>query len=120
MAQKRARRRFTREYKAQAVQRVIESGRPLADIAAELDVSPGQLSQWRNEQLAAGSAASRNGNIGPPARAKPREEILGRKYLQTLQLSRHGRSWVLRRCRETPADCVETLPEEVRLGPWVG
>jgi transposase len=35
---------------------VIESGRPLADIAAELDVSPGQLSQWRNEQLAAGSA----------------------------------------------------------------
>ena len=56
MAQKRARRRFTREYKAQAVQRVIESGLPLADIAAELDVSPGQLSQWRNEQLAAGSA----------------------------------------------------------------
>ena len=56
MAQKRARRRFTREYKAPAVQRVIESGRPLADIAAELDVSPGQLSQWRNEQLAAGSA----------------------------------------------------------------
>jgi len=56
MAQKRARRRFTREYKAQAVQRLIESGRPLVDIAAELDVSPGQLSQWRNEQLAAGSA----------------------------------------------------------------
>ena len=56
MAQKRARRRFTREYKAQAVQRLIESGLPLADIAAELDVSPSQLSQWRNEQLAAGSA----------------------------------------------------------------
>ena len=34
----------------------MESGRPLADIAAELDVSPGQLSQGRNEQLAAGSA----------------------------------------------------------------
>ena len=56
MAQKRARRRFTREYKAQAVQRLIESGLPLADIAAELDVSPGELSHWRNEQLAAGSA----------------------------------------------------------------
>ena len=50
------RRRFTREYKARAVQRMIESGRPLADIAAELDVSPGQLSQGRNQQLAAGSA----------------------------------------------------------------
>src|SRR3954447_26734455 len=56
MAHRRSRRRFTREYKAQSVQRLIESGRPLADIAAELDVSPGQLSQWRHEQLAAGSA----------------------------------------------------------------
>ena len=35
---------------------MIESGRPLANIAAELDVSRGQLSQWRHEQLAAGSA----------------------------------------------------------------
>ena len=56
MATRRPRRRFTREYKAQAVQRVMESGRPLADIAAELAVSSGQLSQWRNERLAAGSA----------------------------------------------------------------
>ena len=56
MAHRRPRRRFTREYKAQSVQRLIESGRPLADIAAELDVSPGQLSQWRNEQLAARKA----------------------------------------------------------------
>src|SRR3954454_6077789 len=23
-------------------------------------------------------------------------------------------------CRESSADCVETLPEEVRVGPWVG
>ena len=56
MAQKRTRRRFTREYKAQAVQLLIESGTPMTEVAAELDVSPGQLSQWRNEQLAAGSA----------------------------------------------------------------
>ena len=56
MGQRRTRRRFTREYKAQAVQHLIESGKPLLELAAELDVSPGQLSQWRNEQLAAGSA----------------------------------------------------------------
>ncbi len=56
MADRRTRRRFTRAYKAQAVQRLLVSGKPLADIAAELDVSPGQLSQWRSEQLAAGSA----------------------------------------------------------------
>jgi transposase-like protein len=42
--------------RAQAVQHLIESGKPLVELAAELDVSPGQLSQWRNEQLAAGSA----------------------------------------------------------------
>ena len=56
MADRRPRRRFTREYKAQAVQHLLESGRPLSDVATELDVSPGQLSQWRNEHLAAGSA----------------------------------------------------------------
>ncbi len=56
MAHRRPRRRFTREYKAQAVQHLLESGRPLSDVATELDVSPGQLSQWRSEHLAAGSA----------------------------------------------------------------
>src|SRR6185369_2713203 len=74
MAERRTRRRFTREYKAQAVQRVIETGRPLADIAAELDVSPGQLSQWRNEQLAAGSAealAARKAGPAKPSRPRP-------------------------------------------------
>ena len=56
MAERRPRRRFTSEYKAQAVKQLLESGKSLADVAAELGVSPGQLSQWRNEQLAAGSA----------------------------------------------------------------
>ena len=56
MVQRRARRRFTRAYKAQAVQRLLESGKSLSDVATELDVSPGQLSQWRSEHLAAGSA----------------------------------------------------------------
>jgi transposase len=40
--------------------RTLRGRRPVAergvDIAAELDVSPGQLSPWRNEQLAASSA----------------------------------------------------------------
>src|SRR3712207_4922005 len=56
MTQKRTRRRFTSEFKAQAVRRLLEGGKPLSEIAAELGLSPGQLSQWRNEQLAAGSA----------------------------------------------------------------
>src|SRR5919199_2036745 len=56
MAEKRTRRRFTAEFKAQAVKRLLEDGKRLSEVAAELGLSPGQLSAWRNEHLAAGSA----------------------------------------------------------------
>jgi transposase len=56
MAERRTRRRFTAEFKAQAVKRVLEGGKPLAEVATELGVGTGQLSTWRTEQLAAGSA----------------------------------------------------------------
>ena len=56
MAEKRTRRRFTAEFKAQAVKRRLEDGKALAEVATELGLSPGQLSQWRTEHLAAGSA----------------------------------------------------------------
>jgi transposase-like protein len=58
MAGKRPRRRFTAEFKAQAVKRLLEDGKALAEVATELGLSPGQLSQWRTEHLAAGSAAA--------------------------------------------------------------
>ena len=55
---------------------MIESGRPLADIAAELDVSPGPLGQWRNEQLAAGSAeALAQTKAGEAERLRLRREV---------------------------------------------
>jgi transposase-like protein len=56
MAEKRTRRRFTAAFKAQAVKRLLEDGRGLAEVATELGLSPGQLSSWRTEHLAAGSA----------------------------------------------------------------
>ena len=56
MAQKRARRRFTAEFKAQAVKRVLDGVKGLSEVATELGVSTGQLSTWRTEHLAAGSA----------------------------------------------------------------
>jgi transposase len=58
MAEKRSRRRFTAEFKAQAVNRLLETGRGLSEVATELGLSTGQLSTWRTEQLAAGSAAA--------------------------------------------------------------
>ena len=57
MAEKRSRRRFTAEFKAQAVKRLLDGSRGLAEVVAtELGVSTGQLSTWHTEHLAAGSA----------------------------------------------------------------
>ena len=56
MAEKRTRRRFTHEFKAQAVERLLEGGKGLSEVATELGLSPGQLSAWRTDHLAAGSA----------------------------------------------------------------
>jgi transposase len=55
MADKRIRRRFTPEFKAQAIKRVLD-GRSLSEVATELGLSIGQISTWRTEHLAAGSA----------------------------------------------------------------
>ena len=56
MAQKGTRRRFTAEFKGEAVKRVLEGGKGLTEVATALGVSTGQLSTWRTEHLAAGSA----------------------------------------------------------------
>ena len=56
MAERRTRRRFTAEFKAEAVKRLLEGGKGLSEVATELGLSLGQLSGWRNEHLAAGSA----------------------------------------------------------------
>ena len=54
----RTRRRFTSEFKSEAVKLLEESGRPLQAVAGELGVHANQLRMWRNEHLAAGSAAA--------------------------------------------------------------
>jgi transposase len=56
MVQRRSRRRFTREFKMQAVKRLLEGGRGLSEIATELGIGTAQLSAWRTEYLAAGTA----------------------------------------------------------------
>ena len=56
MAERRTRRRFTAEFEARAVERLLEGGKGLSEVATGLDVGTGQLSTWRGEQLAAGSA----------------------------------------------------------------
>jgi transposase len=52
----RTRRRFTPEFKTEAVKLLEESGRPLQAVAEALGVHANQLRGWRIEHLAAGSA----------------------------------------------------------------
>ena len=54
--EKQKRRRFTAEYKSEAVKRLAESGKPVQEVAAELGIHANLLRGWRNERLAAGSA----------------------------------------------------------------
>ena len=52
------RRRFSPEYKEQAVARLLAPGATQASVAAELGVTPTQLKTWRLELEAAGSASA--------------------------------------------------------------
>lgn len=45
----RKRREFSPQFKAEAVQFVLETGRPIAEIARELEVNEGTLGNWVNE-----------------------------------------------------------------------
>jgi transposase-like protein len=51
MAERRTWRRFTVEFKAEVVKRLLADGKGLSEVATELGLSPGQLSAWRNEHL---------------------------------------------------------------------
>lgn len=84
MAEKRTRRRFTAEFKAQAVKRLLEGDRGLSEVATELGLSPGQLSSWRTEHLAAGSAealALRKAEEAEMLRLKRENKRLGEENL---------------------------------------
>ena len=77
MAQERKRRRFTAEYKAEAVKRLEESGKSLQQAADELGLHANQLRGWRHEQLAVGSAEApgpAEGRSSRAGRAPPRGE----------------------------------------------
>src|SRR3954469_23229426 len=56
MAERQKRRRFTTEFKAEAVKRLLDGGKGLGEVATELGLSPGQLRGRRNDNLAGVSA----------------------------------------------------------------
>ena len=46
--EKRKRRQFTKEFKAEAVQMVLETGRSIAEVARDLGIHDGTLGNWVN------------------------------------------------------------------------
>ncbi|MGH3446767.1 MAG: transposase, partial [Nocardioidaceae bacterium] len=46
---KEKRKRFTASFKEEAVKMVIETSRPIADVAREIDVNAGTLGNWVNK-----------------------------------------------------------------------
>ncbi len=59
-------RHFTREFKRNAVQMVIEKGMPVGRVAQELDIHPGLLHQWKRKLVADGDDAFiGKGNLKP-------------------------------------------------------
>lgn len=63
---KKENRHFTKEFKRNAVQMVIEQGVPAGKVAQELDIHPGLLHQWKRKFIADGNSAFiGKGNLKP-------------------------------------------------------
>lgn len=68
------RRKYTQEYKAEAVELVINSGRPIAEIARELGINEGTLGNWVQMAKKRGEFKEKPLDIDERARLKELEE----------------------------------------------
>jgi transposase len=81
---KRARRRFSDEFKAGAVGLVLKEGKSINRVAAELDLTPSSLSRWV-EQARADQGKSQRGTLT----SEEKEELTRlRKEVRELRLER--------------------------------
>jgi transposase len=65
-----ARRQFTEEFKLEAVELLVSSGRPLSQIAGEVGISAARLRAWRNRNGGSHAGSPRRPNTQaaiPPA-----------------------------------------------------
>ncbi len=78
------RRRFTDEFKSEAVRLTQESGRPVAQVARELGISDNVLYRWRTEQRQVDS----QGRTRQAVRAGQEELIRLKRENETLRKER--------------------------------
>lgn len=68
------RRRFSPEYKIEAAHRVIDSGRPMAQVARELSISESALARWVKDERRRIEAAKGTGD--EPLNGAERAELI--------------------------------------------
>jgi transposase len=68
------RRKFTLEFKTEAAHRVIDTGRTIAEVAAELSVDKGSLARWVREERRRVETVA--GGSDEPLTAAERTELL--------------------------------------------
>ena len=76
------RRKFTAEYKAEAVELAINSGRPIAEIARDLGVNEGTLGNWVKMANKRGDIKENPLDIDERARLKELEEEVRRLKME--------------------------------------
>lgn len=64
-----ARKKYTQQYKDEAVELVVASGRPIAEVARDLGLNEGTLGNWVNQAKRSGKVKER------PLDASDREEL---------------------------------------------
>ena len=104
---KRTRRRFTPEYKEQAVARLSEEGVTCVSLSAELGVTSGQLKTWHLELLAAGSAEA-------VAQSKTEAAELAQLRRDNKRLKEGEEDQERRQWRVSPTNEVMGLPQDGR------
>ena len=80
------RRRHTQEYKAEAVELVINSGRPIVEVARNLGINEGTLGNWLNKAKRDGSEGYSRApiNESPTARLLGRRSVSRKNWVSTL------------------------------------
>ena len=89
------RRKFTPEYKAEAVELVTNSGRPIAEIARDLGINEGTLGNWVNMAKKRGEVKDKPLDIDERARLKEREDEVRRLTMER-EILKKAAAWCAR------------------------
>ena len=91
----RSKKNFSPEYRDEAVKMVIETSRPVAQVARELGMNEGTLSNWVNTYRPAHPAEDQPLTMSERARLRELEKEVRELRMKSGTLSRAGRSAAL-------------------------